>query len=129
LDYSDVTLLGRIVKQPELLVTQSGKHYCEFIVAINKRTIWAGKVHHRVSYVDCTAWERIAISVSERTAKGSRVFVKGPIETSNYKRDDGSYHKKTWVTAVFFVALDEVEEAEGDGEREPRSTLDDEFGG
>ena len=125
MDHSNVTLLGRLIAQPELLVTKSGKHYSEFVVAINRRTTWAGKVHHRVSYIDCTAWERIAISASERTAKGSRVYVSGPIETSSYKRKDGSYHKKTWVTAVYFVALDEVEEAEG-GENDK---LDEEFGG
>jgi single-strand DNA-binding protein len=57
--FSQVNLLGHLVRDPELRYTQGGKAVSNFAVAINNRyTKEDGSKAEEVVFVDVTAWNR-----------------------------------------------------------------------
>ncbi|GIN20333.1 MAG TPA: single-stranded DNA-binding protein [Bacillus bacterium] len=93
---NQVTLVGRLTKDPELRYTVEGKAVLNITLALNR--------HYRNSqgeidadFVLCTLWSKIAENTAKYCSKGSIVGVIGKIQTRNYENPDG---RKIYVTEV-----------------------------
>lgn len=93
---NQVTLVGRLTKNPELRYTVEGKAVLSITLALNR--------HYRNSqgefdadFVLCTLWNKTAENTAKYCSKGSIVGVTGKIQTRNYEDHDG---KRVYVTEV-----------------------------
>ena len=94
-----ITIIGNLVRDPEVRHTAGNKAYARFTVAVNQS--WRGpdgeKKEH-VDYLPCVAWGRLADAVGQWLHKGAPVFVEGAMQTRSYEKD-GLKHYVTEVNA------------------------------
>lgn len=93
---NQVTLVGRMTKDPELRYTVEGKAVLNITLALNR--------HYRntqgeidADFVLCTLWNKTAENTAKFCEKGSIIGVVGRIQTRNY---DDSNGKRIYVTEV-----------------------------
>lgn len=93
---NQVTLVGRLTKDPELRYTVEGKAVLNITLALNR--------HYRnaqgefdADFVLCTLWNKVAENTAKYCSKGSIVGIMGRIQTRNYENHDG---KRVYVTEV-----------------------------
>ena len=79
---NNVNLLGRLVKDPEIKMTPSGKKVCSFTIANNKR----GK-DENANFFDCTAWEQKAEYLTKYGSKGSQILISGRLDQQSWEKD------------------------------------------
>ena len=89
---NQVTLMGRIVADPELRYTQGGTAVTNFTIAINR----GYGDNEKTDFINCVAWQKTAESIAKYTAKGKRILVMGSIQTSSYEYE-GKKRTKTEV--------------------------------
>ena len=92
--YNKVLLMGNLTRDPELRSTQGGTAVCKFGMAVNRKY----KDKEETTFVDLTAWGRVAEVVHEYCTKGSPLFVDGRLEYSTWQKD-GETHSKLSVIA------------------------------
>lgn len=102
---NQVVLVGRLVKTPELRVTDNGKKTSTITLAVprNYKNI---NGEYDTDFLDCTLWTNVAENTSEYCQTGDMVGVKGRIQTRVIQNEDGSKKKKTEIVAekVTFLA-------------------------
>lgn len=77
---------GNVGKEPEMKETRNGKQMCSFSVASNHRR---GE-EQETTWVDCVAFEDMAVAVADNLQKGMRVMVHGPLTLEKFKKRDGT---------------------------------------
>ncbi|MEZ7793107.1 single-stranded DNA-binding protein [Niallia circulans] len=93
---NQVTLVGRLTKDPELRVTQEGTSIVHVTVAVNRNyKNQAGD--YDADFVQCTFWNKVAENTAQYCHKGSLVGIVGRIQTRNYENQE---RKKVYVTEV-----------------------------
>lgn len=102
---NQVVLVGRIVKTPELRVTENGKKTATVTLAV-PRNYKNNEGEYDTDFLDCTMWTNVAENTSEYCQTGDMVGVKGRLQTRVIEQDDGSKKKKTEIVAekVTFLA-------------------------
>lgn len=93
---NQVTLVGRLTRDPELKWTQDGKAVTNVTLAVTRHY----KNPHgdiEADFVNCTLWGKTAENTAQYCRKGSVIGVTGRIQTRNYENQDG---KKVYVTEV-----------------------------
>ena len=95
---NQVVLVGRLVKTPELRVTDNGKKTSTITLAVprNYKNI---NGEYDTDFLDCTLWTNVAENTSEYCHTGDMVGVKGRIQTRVIQNEDGSKKKKTEIVA------------------------------
>lgn len=107
-----ITLIGNLVRDPELRTTQSGLAVCTFTIAVGKRrTAEAGKPD--ADFFRIVTWKTLAENCNRFLAKGRKVGVVGSVTMNSYTMKDGKERSSMEVSA------DEVEFLS------PRSDADD----
>ena len=95
---NQVTLIGRLTKDPELSYTQGdAKAVAKFTLAVNRRF-----ARDKADFIRIICWQKLAEIVAEHCVKGSQVGVVGRMET-------GSYEKNGQTVYTTDVIADEVE--------------------
>jgi single-strand DNA-binding protein len=102
---NQVVLVGRIVKTPELRVTETGKKTATVTLAV-PRNYKNMNGEYDTDFLDCTLWTNVAENTTEYCQTGDMVGVKGRIQTRIIQNEDGSKKKKTEIIAekVTFLA-------------------------
>ena len=96
-----LTIIGNLVKNPELRTTQSKISVCSFTVAVNKRH--PAEDGPDADYFKVTAWRERGELCAKFLQKGKKVCVIGPVSVSTFTGNDGTTRAQMEVTA------DEVE--------------------
>lgn len=95
---NSVLLCGRLTRDPELRQTTSGKHVCDFSIAVPKLIKPAdGSPDADFFRVNC--WDRTAQWASENLQKNSIVVVEGRLQSRKYVASDGSNREVVEVIA------------------------------
>lgn len=93
---NQVTLVGRLTKDPELRITQDGTSVTSITVAVNRHfRNQHGEIE--ADFVQCTLWKKIAENTAQYCRKGSLVGITGRIQTRHYDNKEG---KRIYVTDV-----------------------------
>ena len=101
-DINEVTIMGRVGKDPVLRTTQTGKEVVSFSVATSESynevetTTW-----HNIK-----AWGKTASACGKYLHKGSRVYVSGKIALNKYTAQDGTERQQSEVVANRVIFLD-----------------------
>lgn len=88
---NNITIVGNIVRDPELRFLNSGQAVVGVSVAVNRR--WKNKqtdqFEEKVSYFEVSAFGELAENVANSLVKGNRVVVSGSLEQRSYETDQG----------------------------------------
>lgn len=93
---NNVSLVGRLTKDPELRYTQTGVAVARFTLAVN-RAFSNQQGEKDADFITCVAWRKTAESLVNFMRKGSQVGVTGRIQTGSYDDKDG---KRVYTTEV-----------------------------
>lgn len=95
---NNVTLVGRLTKDPELRYTQSGIATARFTLAVNR--IFKGQDgQQQADFIQIQVWRKTAENVANYCKKGSLVGVVGRIQTGSYENQQGQRVYTTDVVA------------------------------
>lgn len=99
---NQVTLMGRLTRDPEARVTPSGKNVANFSIAVDR----IGS-DDQADFIEITAWERLADLVTQYIHKGSRVLVQGRLRQDSWDdKETGKKRSRILVTASDITFLD-----------------------
>ena len=98
---NNVTLMGRLTRDPELKYSQAGKAYCRFTVAINREFN-----REEADFINCLAFGKTAETIAEWLGKGRRIALHGRIQTGNYENKNGDKVSTFEVVADRFEFVD-----------------------
>ncbi|PLT35837.1 single-stranded DNA-binding protein [Bacillus sp. V5-8f] len=93
---NQVTLVGRLVKDPDLRYTPEGKAVSNITLAVN-RNFRNQDGGYDADFVQCTLWKKTAENTVQFCRKGSIIGITGRIQTRSYDNHEG---KKVYVTEV-----------------------------
>jgi single-strand DNA-binding protein len=108
---NDVSLIGRLTRDPELVTTPGGTDIANLRVAIDRRGRGNGAV-----FVDAKCFEAQARACAEHLAKGRQVAISGRLELDEWDGEDGHRRSRLYVVAqsVRFLAGKPAVEAAAD---------------
>jgi single-strand DNA-binding protein len=89
--YNRVQLAGRLVADPELRYTASGKAVCRMRVATNDT--------RDAQFHDVVAWQQLAETAAKTLRKADAVAVEGRLQHRSWEAADGSARRATEIVA------------------------------
>ncbi|MHA6124517.1 single-stranded DNA-binding protein [Enterococcus mundtii] len=93
---NNVTLVGRLTKDPDLRYTSSGKAVAGFTLAVNRRfTNQAGQ--READYIQCVIWGKSAETLANYAKKGSLIGIVGRLQSRSYENNE---KQRVYVTEV-----------------------------
>lgn len=95
---NQVILVGRLVRTPELVLTESGKKKSLITLAV-PRTYKNQNGEYDTDFLDCTLWTGVAESTSEYCKTGDVIGVKGRLQTRLMENEEGIKYKKMEIIA------------------------------
>ncbi len=93
---NNATIMGRLVRDPELRYTQQGTAVTSFTVAVD-RDFKNANGDREADFINCVAWRQTAEFTRKWFQKGRMICVVGSIRTRRYADDDG---KNRYVTEL-----------------------------
>lgn len=97
-----VLLVGNLVADPEMRMTQSGISCASFRIAVQRR--YANQQgEYEADFISCVAWRQTAEHIGKYFRKGGKIGLVGSLQTRSYDAQDGT---KRYVTEVL---VDETE--------------------
>lgn len=109
---NNVSLVGRLTKEPELKYTQNGVAVCNFTLAIN-RPFKNANGENEADFIMIQVWRKSAENAANFLKKGSQAAVNGRINTRHYENDKGDRVYVTEVVADFVQFLDSKPHGQG----------------
>lgn len=84
---NNITIAGRLTKNPELRTTQSGKNVTSFTVAVERDYQPGGE--KKTDFINCVIWGNGAQFVEKYFSKGSMILVTGRMESRQWEDRNG----------------------------------------
>lgn len=117
-----VILIGRLVKDPEIRYTQSGKGAASFVLAVDRRFSKEGQ--QTADFIPIVAWNKLAEIIGNNLTKGRRISVEGRMQVRNYDAQDGTKRYVTEVIADEVEFLDSRKDGQPKPEQQGKSSFD-----
>lgn len=95
---NQVVIVGRLVQNPTVEKTESGKEKSYITLAV-PRSYKNADGEYETDFVDCILWGGVASNTAEYCKQGDIVGVKGKVETNTYEAEDGKKKKSTQIVA------------------------------
>lgn len=92
---NNVSIIGRLTKDPELRYTPSGVAVARFTLAVNRQYKKEGE--QQADFINIVTWRKTAENTANFLRKGSLAGVTGRIQTGSYDGQDG---KKVFTVEV-----------------------------
>ena len=106
-----ILLLGRLVADPELRYTATGKAVAQFTLAVDRP--FAGQDGKKeADFIPVILWGKTAEAAANYSFKGQRLLVEGRLQIRSYETKDGS---KRWATEVIGNSIEFIEKKESSG--------------
>ncbi|MBN1332012.1 single-stranded DNA-binding protein [Candidatus Dojkabacteria bacterium] len=128
-DLNEAQIIGNITQDLEVRYTTGGSAVVNFSVATNRsyRKQGAEEWTEEVAFHNVVVWGNDAEYLSQRASKGTRIYVKGRLQTRSWDDQDGKKNYRTEIVADRVILLDRYErgsEQPGKG-GEPREMAED----
>ncbi len=105
-----VVLIGRLVRDPDLRTTSTGKNVVEFSIAVNKRIKPKDANEPDADFFRIKAWGQTADYVSNYLSKGRLVAVDGRLDTRKFVDQNGNNREIVEIVADNVNGLDRPRE-------------------
>ena len=93
-----ITVMGRLVRDPELRHTQSGLPVCSFSIACERDYKDAGG-DKQTDFIDIVAWRNTAEFVSKYFTKGRMAVVDGRLQLRDWTDREGTKRRSAEILA------------------------------
>ena len=80
-----IILKGRLVKDPELTVTQSGVPVSKFTLAVDRKIKKEGGTN--TDFINCVAFQKTAEFITKYFTKGQLILVNGSMQNRMWEKD------------------------------------------
>lgn len=102
---NNLTLVGRLTKDPDLKYTGNGTAVATFTLAVNRNfTNQSGE--READFINCVIWRKPAETLAGYAKKGVLIGVTGRIQTRSYDNQQGQRVYVTEVVADNFQLLE-----------------------
>lgn len=101
-----VTLVGRLVRDPELRRTGNGNAIANFALAISESK-------ENTDFIDCRAFKQNAENLYNYKKKGDLIAVSGKIKKDVWRDQNGTTQSRTYVIANYIEYLANAKANEG----------------
>lgn len=118
-----ITIMGRLVRDPELRSTQSGTSVASFTVAVD-RDYQSGGSEKQTDFIECVAWRGTGEFVSKYFRKGSMIVVAGRLQSRKWQDRDGN-NRISWEVVADSVYFGESRK---DGPNAAQATYQQNYG-
>lgn len=108
-----VVIIGRNVKDIELMQTSTGTSVAEFSVAV-RRSFKSANGEYESDFLNCVAYKNTAELISRYVKKGDMVGIDGRIQTRNYTNKEG---RKVYVTEIIVENVEFLQSKKQDGQK------------
>lgn len=88
---NDVTLIGRLTRDPEIRATQEGLAIANWSLAVNRRKA------NEADFFNCSAFGKTAELIEKYVKKGMKIGVKGRLRNEEYTNKDGQKVTRTKI--------------------------------
>ena len=110
-----ITLMGRLVRDPELRRTGSGIAVASFRIAVDRDYSPKDGGERKADFIDCVAWRQTGEFVSKYFTKGRMAVVSGRLQIRNWTDKDGNKRRSAEVVADNVYFGDSKREGESSG--------------
>lgn len=111
-----ISLMGRLVADPELKTTQNGNSVATFRIAVDRNYTPQGQ-EKQADFIQCVAWRHTAEFISKYFAKGRMIALEGSLQTRNYEDKQGQ--KRTAYEVIVEQAYFADSKQEGEKQKAP----------
>ena len=124
MNYLKIIAAGRLVRDPSLKYTPSGKAVCSFGIAVNRKRGDA----EEATFLDCEAWEKTAELIDKHLSKGDPIFIEGSLKQDRWETKDGQKRSKLVCNVFNFQFIGPPKHAEkGEPDEHSNDTKSDGF--
>ena len=107
---NNVSLVGRLTRDPETRYAQNGTAVTKFSIAVDRRFKKEGE--QTADFINCVAFGKTGEFVEKYFVKGKKIALTGRIQTGSYTNKDGA---KVFTTDVVAETVEFVESKASDG--------------
>ena len=101
--FSKAIITGNITRDPELRTTTGGSSVCSFTVAVNRNYRGTdGEQKEEVSFIDCSAWGKLAETIAQYGKKGNGVRVSGRLNQRAWEDKNGNKRSSVEIVVEDF---------------------------
>lgn len=100
-------IIGNLTRDPEMRNTPSGAQVASFSVATS--LVWtdqAGQQQKKSEFHNIVAWRKLAEICGQYLRKGSKVYVEGRLQTTEWSGQDGVKRYRTEIVLENMIMLD-----------------------
>ena len=108
-----ITLMGRLVRDPELRRTGSGVAVASFRIAVDRDYAPKDGGERKADFVDCVAWRQTGEFISKYFTKGRMIVVDGRLEMRDWTDKDGNKRISAEVNVANAYFGDSKRDGEG----------------
>lgn len=86
---NNITLMGRLTRDPELKTTTNGTSLTNFCIAVDRNYQSKGG-EKQTDFINCVAWRQTAEFITRYFGQGDMIAVTGELQTRKYEDKDGN---------------------------------------
>ena len=113
-----ITIMGRLVRDPELRRTGNGTAVASFSLAVDRDYTSEGG-QRECDFIDCVAWRSTGEFVSKYFTKGRMAVVEGRLQVRQWTDKDGNKRRSAEVVAEHVYFGDSRKEQAGGNDFAP----------
>ena len=110
---NEVVLVGRLIKDPEVVTTENNKKRALITLAVPRKFKNVDGVYE-TDFIRVVLWNVIALNTKEYCKTGDLLGVKGRIQINSYKDSEDNTHYSTDIIAekITFLSSKKIDEAQ-----------------
>jgi single-strand DNA-binding protein len=100
-------IIGNLTRDPEMRTTPSGANVASFSVATS--LVWTdqgGQQQKKTEFHNIVAWRKLAEICGQYLRKGSKVYIEGRLQTTEWTGQDSVKRYRTEIVAENMIMLD-----------------------
>lgn len=115
---NQVILVGRLVKDPEVVETENGRKVSHITIAV-PRSFKNENGEYDTDFLDCTLWNFVATHTTEYCKKGDIVGIKGRLESNTFEKEGKKQNSMNVVAEkVTFLSSNKSKDNENEIEKD-----------
>lgn len=112
-DLNSITITGRLVRDPEIRTTTTGKDVCSVTIAVQK-AFKPQNGEPDADFIRIQAWEQNAVYIGNYGSKGRKIGLTGRITQRKYTDRDGNERESIEIVANTVTFLDKPTDSDGE---------------
>ncbi len=110
-----ITIMGRLVRDPELRRTGSGTAVASFTLAVDRDYAPKDGGERETDFIECVAWRQTGEFVSKYFTKGRMAVVSGRLQIRGWTDKDGNKRRTAEIVADNVYFGDSKRDSDGNG--------------